>query len=122
MDTAIFGSTEFVCVRQDGRVKTNFPQVVWLDNGLAWNQCANDSDLLDAISINILQHLFSGVEEAMSDATCSLYARTLYPAFVSEILSSMPENGGNLPVDVVRDWARERLSEAFIPELNQCAS
>ena len=122
MDTAVFQGSEFVCVRQNGRLKTNFPQLVWLEASLARDRCANDEDLLSSLAVNMLQHLFPGSEWPMAQGQCSHYAKLLYPAFVAEILSSMPENGGNLPVEVVREWAYERLSCNQIPELNQCAS
>ena len=99
----------FVCIR-DGRTggfTTNFHQIVSTDPSVSFHSPNPSKGVLEAIALNILTLVFPGEEIELPIGRCSTLAMSLHRMFVEDVLSTMPEEGGNLPFAVVRDWALE---------------
>lgn len=108
----------FVCLRdaKTGAFRTNFNQVVSTDPLVCFQTPNRPEEVLSVIALNILAIAFPGEEVELPIGRCSTVAVSLYRLFADQVLSSMPEEGGNLPCDVVKDWAREiTLNSAFEP-------
>ena len=99
----------FVCLRNEktGGFTTNFHQVVSTDPSVFFHSFNRPKGVLEAIALNILALVFPGEEIELPIGRCSTLAMSLHRMFVEDVLSTMPEEGGNLPFAVVRGWALE---------------
>ena len=99
----------FVCLRdaKTGGFTTNFYQAVSVDPSVSFSTPNRSNDVLNSIALNILAIAFPGEEIELPVGRCSTIAVSLHQLFADQVLSTMPEEGGNLPCEVVKDWARE---------------
>jgi len=99
----------FVCLRDEktGSFSTNFHQVVSTDPSISFHSSHISKGVLETLALNILAIVFPGEEIELPIGRCSTLAMSLHRMFVEDVLSTMPEEGGNLPFAVVRDWALE---------------
>ena len=99
----------FVCLRDEktGGFTTNFHQVVSTDPSISFHSPSRPKAVMEAIALNILAMVFPGEEIELPIGRCSTVAMSLHKLFMEDVLGTMPEEGGNLPFAVVRDWALE---------------
>lgn len=122
MDTTINVEAEsLVCVRtNDGEFKTNFPQKVWFDPEVSMG-CSEEGQAsltTRTLAVNILQTLFPQQEILLAIGKCSRSALALHRPFADEVLATMPEEGGNLPLEVLLAWVkRNALVDFKTPDL-----
>lgn len=99
----------FVCLRdsKNGGFTTNFQQVVSTDPSLSFRTRNRSNDVLKLVALNILAITFPGEEIELPMGRSSTIAVSLHNLFADDVLSTMPEDGGNLPREAVEDWARD---------------
>ncbi len=107
----------FVCLRdaQTGAFTTNFHQAVSMDPSVSFETPNRASDVLLSVALNILAFAFPGEEIELPLGRCSTVAVSLHRLFAEEVLSTMPAEGGNLPQEVVREWALD-ISANCVPD------
>ncbi len=106
----------FECWMELNNPTFNFPQTVWLSSEINMEWLGHTSNSLSAqtLSLNILSLVLTGTSIQLYKGSSSHLALELYEAFTAEIVSTMPDEGGSIPFEVVADWAMRNIDQSLL--------
>lgn len=92
----------------DGSPRFNLPQTVWLDafGRMDWAPVRTFAGL--TLAVNVLTAIETRMDRRAFFGTTSRRVLRLAPRFADDVLLTMPPSGGQIPMDLIREYLRER--------------